>query len=159
MPELDRMTIIFRQAPEKLFETRGVLFQEWRQLPQHRADARLKGFKTAEVSFQSARHAVDFFYVRDEAAAFDGERKSFGRFVPPPSHHRPGRQAIKRGIDFHGWELSDIKLELRFGRNIFRIEILLPFLIRPAAGADVNASHVQLLTREANARRTGARRR
>src|SRR6185312_12274157 len=79
--------------------------------------------------------------MRDEPAAFEREHKARRRLVPPAAHHFQRRQAIKRRVDFDSRELCGVELKLPFCRHVLEIEMCLPFLVNPAARADVDPIH------------------
>src|SRR5581483_10935920 len=104
VPELERMAVRGRQAPEKFFQAPEILFQKRRQLPQHRIDPRRQRFDPGEIAVHSVRDALDFQDVRDEPAALDREDESFRRAVPPAFDHVFRGQTIEGRVDFHGRE-------------------------------------------------------
>src|SRR6185437_8538365 len=106
-----------------------------RQLPEDWTGAVFQGFEAAEIFSQALAGAADFQDVRDEAAAFDGEDKAGRRLVAPAADHFERGQAVEGGVDFDGGKLGGVELELAFGGDIRGIEMFLPFLVNPPAGA------------------------
>src|SRR5438477_465777 len=132
MTKLDSVRKICRQSFEESAEALNIFFEIRRQLPEQGTHSFFQRLDAADESVHGISKIVDSFDVRDEPAAFDGENKTFRRFLRPAMNHAQVRQPIKRGVDFDGRKLRGVKLKM-FLRFQSAIKIIRPLLVNPAA--------------------------
>ena len=138
MAQLDRMTNIPRQPPQKTFKPRQIFFHVWRQLPKNRSDTLGHGLDAAEELIQSAGEVGDALDMRDEPAPFHGKDETRRRFVAPAFDHLQCGQPVKRRIDFDRGKLRGVKLELLLRRHVSAVKELVPAFVNPTTRADEN---------------------
>lgn len=79
--------------------------------------------------------------VGDVTAAFYRENEIGRRLFVPGLHCCEQREAIERVVEFDRGEAGCVKMKL-FALSDALIEIFGPFLVAPAAGADMNEFHL-----------------
>jgi hypothetical protein len=76
--------------------------------------------------------------MRDNLRCFEGEDKTIGNLICPPAENSLGWHMIEGIVDFYRVEMCRVEMEHFPGRNLFRIEYSLPFLVAVAACTDID---------------------
>src|SRR6266404_297696 len=137
MAELESRAGFGGQQFKKSLEPAGVLLHVRRKLKQNHTETLFQQRRCFQKVFRFIRDVVQTLDVRDALRRLDREAKAGRHLGLPVFDHARLRQAIESVVDFDRWQTArEIRKHL-FRRQIFGIEVALPFFVAVAAGADV----------------------
>src|SRR5262245_37324501 len=137
MTKFEGGTNTLRQAGQEVLQPLSVFFRIGRKLKQNHTESFTEKRRGIQQIFRFLGAVLQPLNMGDALGCFDRKAKTGRHMVPPILDHARLRQAIEGVVNFHREKTTRVIRKHFLRRQIFRIEVPLPFFVTVPTGADV----------------------